>query len=158
MQTLLRQVTEAFTELKDAHGRAVERIDSMELERERLTQLAGVGLMIEVIAHELTRTTESTQGTLKLINLDAVDTETAAAFRVLEQQMKIINRRLRILEPLTIPSRQRRAKRDLREIVEYVLESHAAQFTRHQIALDGPGQLKEPVVAFLIEGQCLFRA
>jgi signal transduction histidine kinase len=148
---LLQQVTDAFKELREAHERAVDRIDTMELEKERLTQLAGIGLMIEVIAHELTRTTESTQGTLKGINRDSVDSETAAAFRVLEQQMKIIHRRLRILEPLTIPSRQRRVQRDLVEIVDYVLESHAAQFERHEVTLDGK-RPKEPVIAFIIEG------
>jgi signal transduction histidine kinase len=107
--------------------------------------------MIEVIAHELTRTTESTQGTLKGIKRDTVDSETAAAFRVLEQQMKMIHRRLRILEPLTIPSRQRRVQRDLVEIVEYVLESHAAQFDRHGVTVDFK-RPKDPVIAFIIEG------
>jgi len=149
---LLKQVTETFKELKAAHETAVDRIGSMELERERLTQLAGVGLMIEVIAHELTRTTESTQSTLKAIDRSAIDLESDAAFRVLEQQMKIIHRRLRILEPLTIPSRQRRVQRDLGEIVAYVLESHTAQFERHGISLDDPGRADEPVIAFLIEG------
>jgi len=149
---LLQQVTEAFKELKEAHERAVDRIDSMELEKERLTQLAGIGLMIEVIAHELTRTTESTQGTLKAIDRSSVDSETAAAFRVLDQQMKIIHRRLRILEPLTIPSRQRRVQRDVWEIVDYVLDSHAAQFERHSIKLDVTKKSREPVIALLIEG------
>jgi signal transduction histidine kinase len=149
---LLQQVTDAFKELKEAHERAIDRIGSMEIEKERLTQLAGIGLMIEVIAHELTRATESTQGTLKSIDRSSVDSETASAFRALDEQMKIIHRRLRILEPLTIPSRQRRVQRDLGEIVAYVLESHAAQFARHGIEVELPKHAKEPVVAFLIEG------
>jgi len=149
---LLQQITDAFKELKEAHERAIERIGSMEIEKERLTQLAGIGLMIEVIAHELTRVTEYTQGTLKSVDRSAIDSETASAFRALEQQMRIIHRRLRILEPLTIPSRQRRVHRDLGEIIKYVLESHEAQFTRHEIQLESPKQTKEPVIAFLIEG------
>lgn len=42
-------------------------------------------------------------------------------------------------------------QRDLIGIVDYVLESHAAQFERHGITLDFR-RPREPVIAFIIEG------
>lgn len=149
-EELLQQVKDAFKEIKDAHTRAVQRIATVEEEKERLTQLAGVGLMIEIIAHELTRATERTETTLKEVNRDNIDDETAAAFKVLSEQIRVIQRRLKILEPLSVPARQRRSHRDIAEIVDYVFESHSAQFQRHNITSMITGAKK--VVAFVIEG------
>lgn len=147
---LLEQVKDAFIEIKDAHARAIARISSMEEEKERLTQLAGVGLLIEVIAHELTRATELTQITLKSIDKESIDAETTAAFRVLGEQIRVIQKRLHTLEPLSVSARQRRSKQNLRTIVQYILDSHAAQFDRHEIIAEVCGE--EKAVGFVIEG------
>lgn len=149
-EELLQQIRDAFIEIKDAHSRAVQRILAVEEEKERLTQLAGVGLMIEIIAHELTRATERTETTLKEVNPQKIDIETASAFKALGEQIKVIQRRLKILEPLSVPARQRRSHKNLREIVDYVIDSHSAQFQRHNITsmVNGPNK----VVAFVIEG------
>lgn len=148
----LQEVKDAFLEIKDAHARAVARIGTIEVEKERLTQLAGIGLMIEVIAHELTRATEATQKTLKTIKPRSVDKETAAAFQVLSQQIKVIQRRLNMLEPLSITARQRRSSMDITGIVRYILESHSDQFARHRISVSlNPEAIKE-IHAFVIEG------
>lgn len=148
----LQEVKDAFLEIKDAHARAVSRIGTIEEEKERLTQLAGIGLMIEVIAHELTRATEATQKTLKTIKPKKVDKETAAIFQVLSQQIKVIQRRLHTLEPLSITARQRRSNMDLVSIINYVIDSHTDQFSRHHIAVPNSPTLKSVVPAFVIEG------
>ncbi|MFN4045662.1 ATP-binding protein [Limnobacter sp.] len=148
----LQEVKDAFLEIKDAHARAVSRIGTIEEEKERLTQLAGIGLMIEVIAHELTRATEATQKTLKTIKTKNVDKETAAAFQVLSQQIKVIQRRLHTLEPLSITARQRRSNMDIVGIIKYVLESHTEQFSRHRISISYSPTLDSALSAFVVEG------
>ena len=148
----LQEVKDAFLEIKDAHARAVARIGTIEEEKERLTQLAGIGLMIEVIAHELTRATEATQKTLKTIKPRQVDKETAAAFQVLSQQIKVIQRRLNMLEPLSITARQRRSSMDIVSVVRYVLESHTDQFARHRITVAMTPEGENVIHAFVIEG------
>ena len=152
---LLQQVMDAFKEIKDAHSRAVDRINTIEEEKERLTQLAGVGLMIEVIAHELTRATEITEVTIKGIDSKHINQETAAAFKVLQEQIKVIQRRLRILEPLSVTARQRRSHKNIIEIVDYVLDSHRAQFERHGIESKVNFHKKSTVSAFIIEGHAV---
>lgn len=151
-EQVLQEVKDAFLEIKDAHQRAVERIGAMEEEKDRLTQLAGIGLMIEVIAHELTRATEATQKTLKTIDRRTIDGETAAAFRVLSQQIKVIQKRLQTLEPLSITARQRRSTMNLADIVAYVLEAHKEQFTRHEIDARLAPRSVRSATAFIIEG------
>lgn len=149
---LLRDVKDAFIEIKEAHQRAVQRILTIEEEKERLTQLAGVGLMVEVIAHELTRATELTQSTLKDLGRQHIDANAAAALRTLGQQIKVIQKRLQTLEPLSITARFRRSKMRLAGIVDYVLEGHAAQFERHKVNYRLSNQSDLETVGFVIEG------
>lgn len=148
---LLEQVKDAFLEVKEAHARAVLRISTVEEEKDRLTQLAGVGLMVEVIAHELTRATELTQVTLKRIGKKSVDEETAAAFKVLGQQIKVIQKRLHTLEPLSVSARQRRSSINIFDVLTYVLDAHVAQFERHKISASIAANSKM-ASAFIIEG------
>lgn len=149
---LLRDVRDAFTDIKEAHQRAVQRILTIEEEKERLTQLAGVGLMVEVIAHELTRATELTQSTLKDLGRRHVDADAAAALRTLGQQIKVIQKRLQALEPLSITARFRRSKLRLADIVQYVLEGHVAQFERHRIHYRLSPRSDLDTTAFVVEG------
>ena len=151
-EQVLQDVKDAFLEIKDAHERAVQRIGAIEEEKDRLTQLAGIGLMIEVIAHELTRATEATQKTLKTIDREQVSSETSAAFRLLAQQIKVIQKRLQTLEPLSITARQRRSTLNLMGIVSYVLEAHKEQFARHRIDAQISRSSKSDATAFIVEG------
>ncbi len=148
---LLREVKDAFAEIKEAHQRAVEHISTIEEQKERLTQLAGVGLLVEVIAHELARATELTQATLKDLNGRNIGQDASSALRTLAAQVKVIQKRLKALEPLSVSSRFRRSHMDVVGIVRYVLEGHSAQFERHNIAVsvDVPDG---GVDAFVVEG------
>jgi signal transduction histidine kinase len=150
-ETVLQQVREAFQEVKEAHSRAVARIETIEDEKIRLTQLAGIGLMIEVIAHELTRATEATQEALKGIRVKELDETSASSLKVLGQQVKVIKHRLQVLEPLSIPGRQRRTQVNLHSVADYVLISHEEQFRRHGIHVSFRSKDKN-VSAFAIEG------
>lgn len=152
---LLQQVKDAFLEIKDAHARAVQRINSIEEEKERLTQLAGVGLMIEVIAHELTRATEDTQKTLKTLNKKQTNGEANAAFHLLSQQIKIIQKRLKTLEPLSITARQRRSTMNLEEVIKKILEAHKDQFDRNGIDVRISQHSYHDTTAFIIEGHVI---
>lgn len=148
---LLQEIKDAFLEIKDAHAKAVERIGVVEDQKERLTQLAGIGLMTEVVAHELTRAAEDTLKTLKDVPVKSLDQATRSALKILSQQVAIIKKRLQTLEPLSVPARQRRSTSDIVPIVQYVLDGHAAQFSRHEVDLVfEPPEVGVP--AFQVEG------
>jgi phosphoribosylamine-glycine ligase len=72
----------------------------------QLVHLAGVGLMVEVVAHELNRATQHALGVLSGTDLKAAPTEIRTAFRNLESQLKTLQKRLRILDPLSTAGRQ----------------------------------------------------
>ncbi|QSA99789.1 ATP-binding protein [Methylomonas sp. EFPC1] len=150
-EALLQEVKDAFKEIKDAHEKAVDRINAVEEEKERLTQLAGIGLMTEVIAHELTRATERTLSELKSIGKIVTEPGLTSSVHVLRQQIQVIQKRLKVLDPLTIPSRQRRSSHNLVKIVQTIMESHHDQFLRHKITPELTFTHKD-IIAFIIEG------
>jgi signal transduction histidine kinase len=149
---LLQEVKDAFIEIREAHAKAIARIETIEEQKERLTQLAGVGLMIEVIAHELTRATEDTETTLRSLKSKNLDAGTKAALKVLGEQVKVIHKRLQTLEPLSITARQRRSQLNVFNIAKYVLEAHATQFRRHGIDARITPDSDSRAEAFAIEG------
>ncbi len=112
----------------------------------QLVHLAGVGLMVEVVAHELNRATQHALGVLSGTDLNTAPTEVRTAFRNLESQLKTLQKRLRILDPLSTAGRQVKERFELGAWVREILGSHSAQFERHGIgvsvkAVPGRGEL-----------------
>lgn len=150
-EQVLQQVKDSFAELKDAYIRAVDKLGVVENERERMTHLAGIGLTVELVAHELARVTEFTQKTLRDVPEKELSQELKGVFDVLESQLKSIQKRLAILEPLSVSARQRRAMKNVGDIINFVLNAHESQFKRHNVKLS-LSLGRSPVKAFVIEG------
>jgi signal transduction histidine kinase len=101
----------------------------------QLVHLAGVGLMVEVVAHELNRATQHALGVLSDTDLKTAPSEVRTAFRNLESQLKTLQKRLRILDPLSTAGRQHKERFELMAWVREILSSHSAQFERHGITV-----------------------
>ena len=132
-RALLKEVLELFTELESRYHAAEKRLEESSEERERLIDLAGIGLIVEMLAHELTRTVEHSTEVLKRQPHDSLSLEVGEYFNTLRASMDSIKRRLRVIDPFSISARQRRRNFDLRRVLESVLASHEAQFERHDI-------------------------
>jgi signal transduction histidine kinase len=57
----------------------------------------------------------------------------------LRAEMKAVNKRIRVLDPLSVSGRQRRETFDLVELLDDVLSGHKAQFERHNITVKVKG-------------------
>ena len=127
------ELNDIFQEMQHYFVLAKERAEQIEDERLRMIQLAGVGLMIEVVAHELARATEHT---LKLLDSAAskkLPDQIESLFGSLRHQMKTINKRLRVLDPLSVSGRQRKEVFDFAAVIKESIDSRSAQFDRHGI-------------------------
>ena len=131
----LRELLSQFDEMRAYFASARQRAEQVEDERDRMLQLAGVGLMLEIVAHELARSTEHTLKILDDADSDRLPAEVVSLFGALRSEMKAMNKRLRVLDPLSVSARQRKETFDFVELVEDVLAGHAAQFRRHSIDL-----------------------
>jgi len=129
----LQELLGLFDEMKEYFASAKQRAEQIEDERDRMIQLAGVGLMLEVIAHELARSTEHTMRVLDEARRNDLPSSVESLFGTLRDEIKTMNKRLRVLDPLSVSARQRKETFDFVELVREVFDAHDAQFKRHRI-------------------------
>jgi signal transduction histidine kinase len=122
-----------FEQMKEYFNQARALAEQAEDERARLIQLAGIGLMLEVVAHELARSTETAMKSLANAHSQDLPEGIAATLKVLRTEMQTMNKRLRVLDPLSISGRQQRETFDLVALVRETFEGRHRQFERHNI-------------------------
>jgi len=122
-----------FAQLKEYFDQARVLAEQAEDERARLIQLAGIGLLLEVVAHELARSTETAMKSLSNAQTENLPEETAATLKVLRTEMQNMNRRLRVLDPLSVSGRQRKETFDLAGLIKDIFDGRSRQFERHRI-------------------------
>jgi len=130
---ILEELRNTSKGIRDVMDQASLLAESFEKGRTQLIHLAGLGLMVEIVAHELNRATSNTLATLA----DAREHSGRVSFEdlipSLEAQLKTLQKRLRILDPLTTAGRQVKETFDVVDLVRDVIKGHAAQFRRHSI-------------------------
>jgi signal transduction histidine kinase len=106
---------------------------SLEEERTHLLHLASVGMLVEIVVHELWRASNSALRLIATVERGLKDDREKSAARILESQMKTLQRRLKMIDPVGSSSRQVKEDFDLKALVDDVLASHYEQFKRHEI-------------------------
>jgi signal transduction histidine kinase len=128
----LQQTLFEFTEFA---AKARQRIAEVEEESRQMIEMAGVGLMVEVVAHELARASENALKALEGLKGRDVPERLRAHFKTLQAEMKSVSKRVRVLDPLSISGRQRTEVFALDELIRDTVEAHEAQFARHNVSL-----------------------
>lgn len=106
-------------------------------DRAQLVHLAGIGLMVEFIMHELARTTQATLSTLQDIDRTSLQRSTSAAISVLRDQLTTLSKRVANLDPVSAARRQQKESFDVYEVIRQVVDGHAGQTARHQVCMKG---------------------
>ena len=132
-QEVADELQEAFAEFQDLAARAQKRIDEVEADGRQMIQMAGVGLMVEVVAHELARASESALEAIEALRGKEMPPEMRSKLYTLRSEMKSVSKRLSVLDQLSVSGRQRSEAFDLGELIEELKTGHAAQFRRHNI-------------------------
>lgn len=137
---VLREEPRIFADLKETSRGIREVMDqasllaqSFEKGRSQLVHLAGLGLMIEIVAHELNRATSNTLATLAEARGGKGRATVEELIPPLESQLKTLQKRLRILDPLTTAGRQVKEDFDVVDVVRSVVGGHEGQLRRHSI-------------------------
>lgn len=121
----------AIGELEQMMNRAQELADEIREGRTQLVHLAGLGLMVEMLAHELNRSTHFALAVLE--DAKRRGGPVPGPLNNLELQLKSLEKRLRSLDPATTSGRQRKETFDLVRFAREVIEGHEAEFQRHTI-------------------------
>ncbi len=104
-------------------------------DRVQVIHLAGLGMMVEHIAHELVRTTEHTLQTLGHTLAGNLPTETKALLRNVEAQLVSLQKRLSLLDPHTTSGRQVKEPVRLVATIQDIMRGHAARFERRGVKM-----------------------
>ena len=133
-QALLTGIHDAMARLRALMTDVRELAASYEAGRDQLLNLAGIGLTVEVLAHELNRATEHVLRTLaEASSEDQVPQAITTTLGVLDAQLKTLHRRLRVLDPLTTSGRQRKEVFDVVATVRDIVADHGGRFDRERI-------------------------
>ena len=138
----LQEETEVITTIEEVLAESAALFKSAKASAEVLEQrlsttinLAGLGLMIDVIAHELNRATQHAIQTINGLSSQDIPQRTASSMSTLRAQLKTLQTRLKVLDPLGPSGRQHKTLVDLKKLLNETFQHHQAQFTRHHISL-----------------------
>ena len=150
----VEEVQQTLFEFSEFAKRARRRIDEVEQESRQMVDMAGVGLMVEVVANELARASENALTNLEGMRSKKVPEDVRLKLESLRAEMKSLSKRVRVLDPLSVSGRQRVETFDLDELVRDTIEAHHAQFARQNIKveLDLP---REPVRVRAVKGMAV---
>jgi signal transduction histidine kinase len=134
-------------ELEAAWSKAKTTIRKQQDQSDVYLHLAGAGMLMEFVVHELNRMTRSTLADLNKVNFNKLP----PSLQSLNAQLKTLEKRLRILDPVSTPGRQRKESTDVVQVIQTLLEAHSSQFERHEINVS----FEEPshFFATVVQGQ-----
>lgn len=153
--------TEALNELRQLTINLSRLIDQAKMmakeyedDRSKFVYLAGIGLMVEFVLHEIGRTTTRALDAMDSINVSQLGRIGSAALRTLRDQLDTLRRRVDTLDPLSTSRRQTKQLFDIRKLVLQVLDGRAQQFVRHgvEVSHDLP---KHPYKIKAVKGMVL---
>ena len=131
----VEDLQQTLLEFSEFASKAHARIEEVEADAQRMIDMAGVGLLVEVVAHELARVSEDALDNLNVLRQKRVPKDVRNRLESLRSSMKSISKRLRVLDPLSVSGRQRPEIFPLNELLKDTFDAHDAQFKRHGIRL-----------------------
>lgn len=127
------QLKKSFELLQKSMEEAINLAEHYKQGAETSAHLAANGLLIEMLAHELNRASKNVLDILPLAYNKDISLDLRSHLKSLEAEMKTLEKRLRILDPLGTAARQRKETFDMVEWVKEIFLGHQAQFKRHNI-------------------------
>ncbi|WP_158278021.1 sensor histidine kinase [Caulobacter endophyticus] len=133
---LSSRLRNAIGTLREAASEVEAAAKAQEQERNRVMHLASVGLLIEILAHELYRATAGGLRTIASARASRDPKSTNTQLRVLDAQLRTLQKRLKVLDPLSTNARQTKEDFEIVEWTRDIVESFSSQNSRSNIAFE----------------------
>lgn len=124
---LTQQLRSTVMELRAAAELVQRAAGAQERERSRVLHLASVGLMIESLAHELYRATAAGLETIAQARRTRNPSTMGTSLRVLDSQLRTLQKRLKVLDPLSTNARQTKESFELVAWVDDIVRGFASR-------------------------------
>lgn len=145
---------QALLEFSDFADKARQRIEEVERQSKQMIEMAGVGLMVEIVAHELARASENALQNIEALRSKATPPDIQDKLASLRDQMLSLSKRIRVLDPLSVSGRQTSETFALHQLIRETLSAHDAQFARHRISVSIPMETR-PVKIRAVKGMII---
>lgn len=124
---LTKKLRSTMVELRAAAEVVQRAAGAQEKERSRVLHLASVGLMIESLAHELYRATSAGLETIAQARRSRNPSNAGTSLRVLDSQLRTLQKRLKVLDPLSTNARQTKENFELVDWIEDIVGGFASR-------------------------------
>lgn len=151
----LRQVERLVNDLAAQIDGVEEIVDDYKEDRRKFVHLAALGLMVELILHELGRVTGGTLATISEIDPRSLPGKLPGVFQSLESQLKTLQKRIQTLDPLSTARRQVKEWFSVRDAVQQVVDARAAQAVRHGVLVSIESEDGEPWKIRAVKGMLM---
>ena len=132
----LRQLRQLVINLSRLVDQAKVMAKEYEDDRSKFVYLAGIGLMVEFILHEIGRTTARALDAMNAIDMSRLEGSGSAGLRTLRDQLVTLSKRVDTLDPLSTSRRQIKEQFDIVQLIHQVIDGRAPQFVRHGIEVN----------------------
>ena len=132
---LASEVADSLELLREAAAAVETESSAIAQERGRLMHLASIGLMIEIIAHELYRATANALSTVSGIRSRKTRQSPSTSLRVLDAQLKTLQKRLKVLDPLSTSARQVKEEFEVFNWIEEIVMHYSEKAEKENIEL-----------------------
>lgn len=136
-QKMVHELKALIGNLTDCVNEARALAEEYQDDRAKFVYLAGLGLSIEFILHELARSTHHVLDTLSLIDKNTLSGRLPSVINNLTEQLRTISKRVDTLDPLSTSRRQNKENFDVYEIIRQASEAREAQAKRHSVKIEG---------------------
>jgi signal transduction histidine kinase len=133
---LTKKLRGTMVELRAAAEVVQRAAGAQEKERSRVLHLASIGLMIESLAHELYRATSAGLETIAQARRSSNPSNTGTSLRVLDSQLRTLQKRLKVLDPLSTNARQTKESFELVNWIEDIVGSFASRNEGRRIQIN----------------------
>ena len=133
---LTRKLRSTMGELRAAAEVVQRAAGAQEKERSRVLHLASIGLMIESLAHELYRATSAGLETIAQARRSRNPVNAGTSLRVLDSQLRTLQKRLKVLDPLSTNARQTKEAFELVDWIEDIVVGFASRNEGRRIAIE----------------------
>ncbi|MCJ8322045.1 MAG: ATP-binding protein [Colwellia sp.] len=105
-------------------------------QRIEVLELAGLGMVVEKVVHELARLTQSTSDNLKKLEKNGNNSSSTEIIKVIREQINVTNKRIRTVDALSPSGRNRKAIFNISGTIQSVLDGFSGRFERHEIQIN----------------------
>jgi len=102
-------------------------------QRIEVLELAGLGMVVEKVVHELARLTQSTSENLKELERKGNSSSSTEIIKVIREQINVTNKRIRTVDALSPSGRNRKETFNISGTIQSVLNGFSGRFKRHNI-------------------------